>query len=115
MKRLILASILCASLRAQEKTPAVKPGDPLVAFPQLLAPPGVSRVVQGLDLTHPNQPLVPRAIKLVRGFEAVNSTVCSVPLLEARVDAVDPGIAAKLNDSSVPIPHARVPAPPCKK
>jgi hypothetical protein len=84
MKRLILASILCASLRAQQKTP-----------PNML------------------QQREPK-IHLLKGLDFADSGICSVPLLEAHVDTFDPGIAATPAGSPVAIPQASVPAPACQ-
>jgi hypothetical protein len=76
------------------------------------------------QLPAPVRPAIldPRAMKLDLTRKALTimgspSTggVCSVPLIEAHADAVDPGIATVPADSAVPIPLARVPAPPCKK
>jgi hypothetical protein len=117
MKHVILASIFCltCTLYAQEQTPVV---------PQIIQPSpniGVWSVMQGIQNSHkthellaPREVLKTRALNLMKGFEAPGG-VCSVPLLEARADANDPGIATTLRDNSVAIPQAHVPAPPCKK
>jgi hypothetical protein len=120
--RLIIASILCASilcltpvvLSAQEKPRLV---DPKVMFPQLIplptmASPNIWDVMKNQQAKQKHA-LVPPA-SLVRNF-SVNEVVCSVPLLAARADMVDPGIVVTPGDSAVPIRQARVPAPPCKK
>lgn len=106
MKRLILASTLCLAfalvLRAQEKIHVLPP-------------------VQLIDPAHPfgsvPPPLNPpsRSLSLVATLPPLRSGVCSVPLLDAHVDAYDPGIARMPQAGSVPIRKAKVPAPPCVK
>jgi hypothetical protein len=110
MKHLVLASIFCLTLSAQA--------------PQLIQPSpniGVWSVVQGIQNSHQqHELLVPRELKIAKGINLMKDpnefqSVCSVPLLEAHVDASDPGIATTPRDNSVPIRQAHVPAPPCKK
>jgi hypothetical protein len=104
MKPLILASILCMALRAQEKTP------PLAA-PQIIDPADPFGLLKSVS----NKP--PSSLTLTFKVNAqAPSRVCSVPLLEAQVDkAVDPKIATSPLNSSVPMPQAKVPAPACTK
>jgi hypothetical protein len=105
MKHLILASIFCVTLCAQAPTKIV---------PQIIPLPpniGVWSVVQGLPA---HQLLVPLELK-GRVPTLTPSAVCSVPLLDAHASVNDPGIAMTPRDNAVPIPQARVPAPPCKK
>ena len=122
MMRLNIASILGASilcltpvvLSAQEKPRLV---DPKVMFPQLipmptLASPNIWDVMKNQQAKQKHQLLPPRA--LVLNF-SVNEGVCSVPLLAARADMVDPGIVVTPGDSAVPIRRAHVPAPACKQ
>jgi hypothetical protein len=111
-------------------------GNSAVAIPHANVPaptcesqPGLlmeARTLEGpfLQLPAPLRPatLDPRAVKLDLTRKALTimgspSTggVCSVPLIEAHADTFDPGIATKPSDLAVPIPQARVPAPPCKK
>lgn len=111
MKLLILASIFC--LTFAPKMPAQAPTKVVPQIIPLPANIGVWSVVQGI----PKHGLVvPRELKVynLTKFDAP-SGVCSVPLLEANANANDPGIAVTPRDNSVPIPQARVPAPPCKK
>jgi hypothetical protein len=118
MKRLILASILCLSpamLSAQEKPRLV---DSSVMFPPLVPSPMLTS--PNLWVTHDQKAirkhqLVQPRVYLMKGFDAPAMGVCSVPLLAARAEAVDPGIVATPGDFAVPIRQARVPAPPCKK
>jgi len=114
MKYLILASIFCLTLCAQELTPV----------PQLVSPPsniGVWSVMQGIQKSHKqHELLVPRELKIAKGLNLLKDpnafqSVCSVPLLEAHTDANDPGIATTPRDHSVAIRQAHLPAPPCKK
>ncbi|MGA3189572.1 MAG: hypothetical protein ABSF22_20900 [Bryobacteraceae bacterium] len=106
MKRLVLASILCVTLRAQDKPlplappPVIDPADPLG--------------VKNFQLLHPRDVKVANKLTLMGNLPPAPG-VCSVPLLEARVAAVDPGIATSPSNSSVPMPQARVPAPACTK
>jgi hypothetical protein len=119
MKNPILASIFCLAfvfaLHAQEKQPAA----PKLTSPFLSPPPniGVWPALKGKQhplLVPPNAFTQP--LKLTGKFPAAADTgLCSVPLLEAHVDAADPGITITLHDHSVPIPQARVPAPSCKE
>ena len=130
MKKPILASIFCLAfafaLHAQEKQPAA----PELKNPFVSPPPniGVWPVLKGMQhLPKPGFFLPPKTnyfsadafaqpLKLAGTFPAaVETGVCSVPLLEAHADAVDPGIAMTPNDRSVPIRRAHVPAPSCKK
>lgn len=111
MKKLILASIFClafaATLRAQEP---VQP-------PNV----GVWHVVQNLQNSRPHalfahiSPLAPKVIapKIIEMTAAPG--LCSVPLLEAHAGANDPGIAANPKNHAVPMPQAKLPAPPCPK
>ncbi len=110
MMRLIVASILCLTpvvLSAQEKPRLV---DPKAMFPQLVPIPTLAS--PNLWDTKKLQLMPPAS--LVRNF-SVNEGVCSVPLLAARADVVDPGIVVTPGDSAVPIRRARVPAPACKQ
>jgi hypothetical protein len=106
MKRLILASAIClAPAYAQDKAPQLIPPEKLFEFPQV----------------HPKTPSTQTftfqgTVPPRRATLGANSTgVCSVPLLEAHVDAVDPGIAFTPSNTAVPIPQAHVPAPACLK
>ena len=107
MKRLILASIFCVACAlpafAQDKLQLIPP-EKLFEFPSLLKP-DAARPRHTLDLR--NRAAMPPS--------SAQSGVCSVPLLEAHVDAVDPGIAVKPGNTAVPIPQAHVPAPACEK
>lgn len=122
MKTLSLASILCLvctwSVRAQEQTPVV----PQVIHPPYISPQnvGVWPVIQGIQNSHGQHVLlVPRQLKMARsllkGLDAADTGVCSVPLTQARTDANDPGIATAPMDHSVAIRQAHLPAPPCKR
>jgi hypothetical protein len=95
MKRLILASILCASLPAQQKPPV----DTRLVFPS--------------NMLQQRQPVAQPQIHLLKGLDFADSGICSVPLLEAHVDTFDPGIATTPAGSPVAIPQANVPAPAC--
>jgi hypothetical protein len=117
MKLLILASIFCLTFAITLSAQA-----PIKVVPQIIPLPaniGVWSVVQGIQNSHKHELLVPRELKgrvpNLMKFDASQSGVCSVPLLEANANANDPGIAVTPRDNSVPIPQARVPAPPCKK
>ena len=135
MKKPILASIFCLAftfaLRAQQNAPvAPKLTNPFLSPPYSV---GVWHVLKGKQDPLFERPAnkyfgVPPAknyfgagafaqpLKLAGKFPAAADTgVCSVPLLEAHADAADPGIAIALQDRSVPIPQAHVPAPSCKK
>ncbi|HVO97388.1 MAG TPA: hypothetical protein VMT15_04945 [Bryobacteraceae bacterium] len=106
MKKLILASILCLAfatiLRAQ--APVQPPNV------------GVWHVVQNIQSGHPHALLAPISVTVPKIVELTTPPgLCSVPLLEAHVDANDPGIAAKPKNQDVKMPQARVPAPPCPK
>jgi hypothetical protein len=124
MKRLLLASIFCLAFaavsNAQDK-PQLQliPPQKLLVFPPQPVSPSVWGVVRGLDLYkdkdfRKQEPVQAREIEL-KGFNPAPSGVCSVPLLEAHVDAVDPGIAIMPGNTAVAIPQARVPAPACPK
>ncbi len=103
MKPLILASMLCAALRAQEKTPPVAP-------PQLIDPADPFGLMKGVS----NKP--PSSLTLTfKVNDSTTSRVCSVPLLEARVVPGDSKIATMPSNWSVPMPQAKVPAPACEK
>jgi hypothetical protein len=105
MKRLILASIIClAPAYAQDKAPQLIPPEKLFEFPLVhpAAPGTQTFVLQGN---------VPQRVTL----RSSSPGVCSVPLLEAHVDAADPGIAFTPSNTAVPIPQAHVPAPACPK
>jgi hypothetical protein len=112
MKRLILASIFCVALagrsHAQDKPQQLIPPEKLLEFPQFVNP-SSGRPVHSLDLSKQ-----PRVLEL-KGVPSAQSGVCSVPLLEAHADAIDPGIAFTPGNTAVPIPQARVPAPACEK
>jgi len=117
MKLAILIAVVGAiALDAQERAPVqiVPPGSWL--FPQPPMNPSVGRIVQGLPLrAMPKQvPMIPRELKLQGGTPAPRG-LCSVPLLEAHVDVNDSRIAVMPPNSTVAIPQARVPAPPCAK
>jgi hypothetical protein len=103
MKRLILASILCLPLFAQEK-PQIEliPPEKLLEIPKLVPPAVVKNTQTG-------------TVVLTLKGTPPQVGICSVPLLEAHVDAADPGIAYKPGNTTVPIPQARVPAPPCPR
>ena len=113
MKRLILASIFClpfaVGLYAQDK-PQLQLISPekLLEFPKLVDP-SSGKPVHSLDLWKQ-----PRVLEL-KGVAPAQSGICSVPLLEAHADAIDPGIAFTPGNTAVPIPQARVPAPACQK
>jgi hypothetical protein len=98
-----LAFVAIAS--AQEKTPQLAP-------PKIFDPANPLGV-----LTSSRMGLVPRKQKELAGIvlQSAEPRICSVPLLEAHVDASDPGIESKLESSSVAIPQAKLPAPPCPK
>jgi hypothetical protein len=123
MKTIILISIFCLALRAQQPV-------------QLVQPPGIGvwsdqntqlhgdllkkRAVKTLTLAGKLQ-VPPSSLELTfKVNEGTTPTgVCSVALLEARTnandDTLDRGIATKPSGTAVPIPQARVPAPPCHK
>src|ERR1700722_13842022 len=106
MKHLVVASIFCLMLRAQEQTPV----------PQLVAPSpniGVWHAVQQQELLVPHELKLPSSLVLT--FPLNQSTVCSVPLLEAHTNVSDPGITTAPRDNSVAIRQAHVPAPSCQK
>lgn len=117
MKRLILASIICLGFvvpsHAQDKAPQLIPPQKLFEFPQVHPNmPGV----QSLDLQGnlPKRAAMPASSPELN-FKLNSTGICSVPLLEAHVDAVDPGIAVMPSNTAVAIPQAHVPAPPCPK
>jgi len=117
MKRWILTSIFCLALalgaRAQEKPQfQLIPPEKLLEFPKVT--PDAGKPVHSLDLGRQSQ-MPPSSIELTFTLIPRQGGVCSVPLLEAHADAVDPGISFKPGDGAVPIPQARVPAPPCPK
>ena len=99
-----LAFVAIAS--AQEKTPQ-------------LAPPKIFDPANPLGILTPAriQVFAPPKQKDLAGIflQSPEPRVCSVPLLDAHVDAADPGIERKLESSSVAIPQAKLPAPPCPK
>jgi hypothetical protein len=106
MKKLILASILCVPLFAQEK---LIPPEKLLEFPSP-AIPNSGKPAHKLDLSKPLG-----TVALTLTGKPIPSGICSVPLIEAHAQANDPGIAFKPGSTSVAIPQARVPAPPCEK
>ena len=112
MKRLILASaIFLVPAFAQDKAPQLIPPEKLFEFP-LVHPttPGTQ--------TFEFQGRLPKSAfpsSLELNFKVNQTGVCSVPLLEAHVDAVDPGIAFMPGNTAVAIPQAHVPAPACPK
>jgi hypothetical protein len=118
MKRLILSSIFCLAFagvsNAQEKhqPQIIVPPEKLFEFPKV-APnaPG-----KGLDWWKElrKQDAQARVIEL-KGLTPAQGGVCSVPLLEAHAETVDPGMAFTPQSTAVPIPQARVPAPACQK
>lgn len=113
MKRLILASVIClVPAYAQDKAPQLVPPEKLFEFPQVH--PNVPGA-QSLDLHGylPKRAAVPGSLEL--NLKLSPTGVCSVPLLEAHVDAVDPGIAFTPSNTAVPIPQAHLPAPPCPR
>ena len=116
MKRLILASIFCVACAlpafAQDKLQLIPP-EKLFEFPSLLKP-DAARPRHTLDLRN-RAAMPPSSLELTFTINPAQSGVCSVPLLEAHVDAVDPGIAVKPGNTAVPIPQAHVPAPACEK
>lgn len=133
MKKLSLVPILCLvcalSLRAQEQIhERAQPVPKFTGLPEVVPNIGVWPVVKGIQDSHKHQLVMPPQPKLVKGFEAfpageitlagtfaeTESGVCSVPLIEARVDVYDPGIATTPRDNSVPIREGHVPAPSCK-
>jgi hypothetical protein len=113
MKRLIVASSFClafaVSSYAQDK-PQLQLISPekLLEFPKLVNP-SSGRPVHSLDLRKQE-----RVLEL-KGVPPAQSGVCSVPLLEVRAEAIDPGIAFTPGSAAVAIPQARVPAPACEK
>jgi hypothetical protein len=122
MKRLIIPSILFLSyavaMCAQDKPRfQITAPEKLLLFPPQPVSPSVSGIVQGLDL-HKDfrklQPIQTHAIEL-KGFYSAESEVCSVPLIEVHVDAIDPGVAVMPRNNAVAIPQAHVPAPACEK
>jgi hypothetical protein len=105
MKRLTLASIFClafaARLRAQ--APAEVPKN------------RVWQVLQGVP-QHKFRAIKPQTgPEIILGDVRALQGVCSVPLLEAHVNLVDPKIAIKPSGHSVAMPQANVPAPACEK
>ncbi len=118
-KRLILSSIFCLafalSAQAQDK-PQIQLISPqnLLVFPSPLTP-NVWGTVQGLDLLKGVPKHEPVKALDLRGFYIPQSGVCSVPLLEVHVEAVDPGMVLTPRSMAVAIPQARVPAPACQK
>ena len=98
-------------VRAQDKTPAQ-------VF-QLTPPKLMGTDTWKIVGPQANQFFAPRTLKTVRGpivlRGQVDTGLCSVPLLNAHADAVDPGIATKPKEGSVAIPKANVPAPACEK
>ena len=122
MKRLLLASIFCLAFavvsHAQDKPQLqIIPPANLLEFPPKLVSTSVSGSVQGLDFGNSFQLRAQvQAIDIeLKGLMALQTGLCSVPLLEAHVDANDPGIAVAPRNAAVPIPQARVPAPSCQK
>lgn len=115
MKQLILASILLLPLCGQEKTPA----QVFQLTPPKLIEPSVLGTLDGLKVWKSNSVMEAAKAKWLRAPLLMNSAaipqVCSVPLLEAHADAVDPGIATMPANSAVPIRKAKVPAPACQK
>jgi hypothetical protein len=111
MKRLILASVIClAPAYAQDKAPQLIPPEKLFEFP-LVHPNAQSTKTFDLQGSLPKS--FPSSLEL--NFKVNQTGVCSVPLLEAHVDAVDPGIAFTPSNTAVAIPQAHLPAPPCPK
>jgi hypothetical protein len=113
MKKLILASIFslafAGGLHAQDKPQwqLISP-EKLLEFPKLVDP-SSGKPAHSLDLRKQE-----RVLEL-KGIPPAQSGICSVPLLEAHAGAIDPGIAFTPGNQAVPIPKARVPAPPCEK
>jgi hypothetical protein len=99
----LLAFVAIAS--AQEKTPQL-------ASPKIFDPANPLGI-----LTPSRMVFTPPKQKELAGIflQSPESRICSVPLLEAHVDASDPGIGIKLESPSVAIPQAKLPAPPCPK
>jgi hypothetical protein len=113
MKRLILASVIClAPAYAQDKAPQLIPPEKLFEFP-LVHPNMPSTQTFVFQGTLPQRAALPSSLEL--NLKLNPTGVCSVPLLEAHVDAVDPGIAFTPGNTAVAMPQARVPAPPCPK
>jgi hypothetical protein len=113
MKRLILSSIFCLAFaltaHAQDK-PQLIPPEKLFEFPK-------PNNMWGKDFWKdmPKQdPMRAHVIEL-KGLTPAPTGICSVPLLEAHVQPVDPGMAFSPQSTAVPIPQARVPAPACQK
>jgi hypothetical protein len=100
---IFLAFVAIAS--AQEKTPQLAP-------PKIFDPANPFGVI-----TPSRMVFAPPKQKDLAGIflQSPEPRVCSVPLLDAHVDAADPGIGIKLESSSVAIPQAKLPAPPCPK
>jgi hypothetical protein len=114
MKLLILGSIFCLTFAI------TLPGQaPIKVVPQIIPLPaniGVWSVVQGVpahEFLAPREHRLPSSLALT--LPVNQNRVCSVPLLEVHANASDTGIGVTPRDNSVPIPQARVPAPPCKK
>lgn len=113
MKRLILASVIClVPSYAQDKAPQLIPPEKLFEFP-LVHPNGPGPQSFDLQGSLPKRQALPSALEL--NFKLNQTGVCSVPLLEAHVDAGDVGIGVVPSDTAVPIPQAHVPAPACSK
>lgn len=119
MKRLILASIFGLTFAAiaypQEKPPLqLIPPEKLLEFPSLVNP-SSAKPMHSLDLRN-KETTPPSSVELTLTLNPVQSGICSVPLIEVHVDPlIDPGMAFKPGNTAVPIPQARVPAPPCSK
>jgi hypothetical protein len=112
MKRVILASIFCLAFavvsHAQDK-----PQLQLIPPQKLLEAP--SQLGQDFGKNFERLAQVQTLLVELKGLALTQSGLCSVPLLEAHVDATDQGIAVAAGNAAVPIPQAHVPAPSCQK
>jgi hypothetical protein len=114
MKKLILASVIClVPSYAQDKAPQLISPEKLFEFP-LVHPNAPATQTFDLRGSFPKRAAMPPS-SLELNFKVNQTAVCSVPLLEAHVDVVDPGIAVMPSNNAVPIPQAHVPAPACPK
>jgi len=112
MKRLILSSISCLAF-ALTTYAQDKPQFQLIPPQKLLEYPTSGKPVRSLDLW--KKQTGPSSIELTLTLNPAPSGACSVPLLEAHAEAVDPGMAFAPRSTAVPIPQPRVPAPACSK
>lgn len=116
MKRLILASILGPAFAiaswAQEKPPLLPPQ---IANPNAWDWNFGSAFERYRDSLQSRPKQETDKVLELKGVPPVPNGVCSVPLLEAHANSVDPGIAFTPSNTAVPIPQAKVPAPACNK